>query len=385
MSLRVGLLRDRAAGHARVGYAELLFDLVFVYAVTQIAHGLLGDLSLLGLARTLVLFLGVWWVWVYTAWVTNWLDPDRPGVRLLLFALMALGLVLSISLPHAFEGDGLAFALAYVGMQVGRSIYTWVALRRTSPDNSMNFARITAWLVLSGAFWIAGGLADLSLRLPLWALAILLEYASPLLSFRVPGLGRSDTATWDVSTHHLAERCGLFIIIVLGESILILGNTYAHAVHDLATSAAVAVALPSTLAIWWLYFAGAAERAGERFEAAADVGAMARSAYTFLHVPIVGGIIAFAAGVEVLIAHPLGHAGVAAIALLVGGPLVCLLGLMAFRRATGLAVWTPHWLAVAALVLMIGLSHLTSPLTLAALVATTLIALAAVEGRRRQS
>jgi low temperature requirement protein LtrA len=109
--------------HNRVTYAELFFDLVFVFAVTQISHTLLGRFTPLGALQTTLLLLGVWWVWVYTSWVTNWLDPERTPVRILLFGLMLGGLVLSTSIPKAFESRGLWFAIAYAAMQVGRTAF----------------------------------------------------------------------------------------------------------------------------------------------------------------------------------------------------------------------------------------------------------------------
>ena len=133
-------------GHARVTYVELFFDLVFVFAVTQLSHLLLKDLTLLGVLRTGLLFLAVWWVWIYTSWVTNWLDPERTPVRLLLFVLMLAGLVLSTSIPEAFGPRGLAFAAAYAFMQVGRSLFMIWALGEASPRNRRNFERITVWL-----------------------------------------------------------------------------------------------------------------------------------------------------------------------------------------------------------------------------------------------
>ena len=121
---RGALFRARIANqHSRVTYAELFFDLVFAYAVTQISHTLLGRFTALGALQTTLLFLSVWWLWVYTAWITNWLDPEKTPVRLLLFALMLGGLVLSTSIPKAFESRGLWFALAYSAMQVGRTIF----------------------------------------------------------------------------------------------------------------------------------------------------------------------------------------------------------------------------------------------------------------------
>src|SRR5882762_9065057 len=139
--------------HSRVTYAELFFDLVFVFAVTQISHTLLGRLTPLGLAQTTLLFLAVWWVWVYTSWITNWLNPELTPVRILLFALMLGGLVLSTSIPRAFESRGLWFALAYSSMQVGRTAFLLASTPPGRPLARMNAVRITAWLSMSAIFW----------------------------------------------------------------------------------------------------------------------------------------------------------------------------------------------------------------------------------------
>src|SRR5262249_18425288 len=129
-----GLLRRRGAEQdTKVTFVELFFDLVFVFAITQLSHALLEHLTVLGSLQTCLLFMAVWWVWIYTSWATNWLDPDKTAVRVMLFALMLAGLVLSTSIPLAFEAKGLAFAAAYVFMQVGRGLFTLWALGRANP------------------------------------------------------------------------------------------------------------------------------------------------------------------------------------------------------------------------------------------------------------
>jgi low temperature requirement protein LtrA len=154
------LLRPRRAGETMpVTNIELFFDLVFVFAVTQLSHSLLHHLTPAGALQTLILFLAVWWVWIYTSWVTNWLDPDRAPVRFLLFALMFAGLILSISIPDAFGGHGLTFASAYVFMQLGRPLFMLWALGDADTGKTQNFQRIASWAALSGLFWLAGGLA----------------------------------------------------------------------------------------------------------------------------------------------------------------------------------------------------------------------------------
>src|SRR5215510_12154179 len=146
--------------HSRVTYAELFFDLVFVFAVTQISHTLLAHFTLVGALQVTLLFLAVWWVWVFTSWITNWLNPEKTPVRLLLFAMMLGGLVLSTSIPKAFEERGLWFAIAYATMQVGRTVFLWLSTPVSRPRVRMNAVRITVWLSTSAVFWIAGGLTE---------------------------------------------------------------------------------------------------------------------------------------------------------------------------------------------------------------------------------
>src|SRR5580704_17193861 len=112
---------------SRVTNAELFFDLVFVYAVTQLSHMLLGRFTALGAVQVTLLFLAIWWTWVYTTWITNWLDPEQTPVRILLFLLMLGGIVLSVSIPTAFGARGLWFAIAYAAMQVGRTLFLLIA------------------------------------------------------------------------------------------------------------------------------------------------------------------------------------------------------------------------------------------------------------------
>ena len=219
------LVPDR---HARVTNAELFFDLVFVFAVTQLSHTLLHHFTPLGAVQVTLLFLAVWWVWVYTTWVTNWLDPDQTPVRILLFLLMLGGLVLSTSIPTAFEGRGLWFAGAYAAMQVGRTAFWLLATPKHRTLVRHNAIRILIWLCVSAVFWISGGLAEGEKRLYLWIVALAIEYVSPAARFWTPGLGFSSVEAWAVEGGHMAERCSLFIIIALGEAVVVSGATFAE-------------------------------------------------------------------------------------------------------------------------------------------------------------
>ncbi len=379
---RQSVLRPRG-GHedGRVTFVELFFDLVFVFAVTQLSHLLLAHLSLLGVIQTTLLLMAVWWVWIFTAWVTNWLDPDRPPVRLMLFALMLAGLVLSTSLPEAFEARGLAFATAYVFMQVGRSLFTLWAVGSHSPGNRRNFQRITAWLALAGGFWLAGGLADPATRLGLWALALAIEYLSPSVGFWLPRLGRSTTADWDIEGGHIAERCGLFIIIALGESILVTGATFGELAWTPETAAAFVTAFVGSVAMWWIYFNVGAGRGSRLIASTADPGRLARLAYTYMHLLIVAGIIVAAVADELVLAHPTGHGSPGTIATILGGPALYLAGNLVFKRATAERLPLSHLGGLALLALLIPPATVAPPLTTATAAALVLVLVAAWEWR----
>ncbi|OOG59547.1 low temperature requirement protein A [Rhodanobacter sp. C03] len=330
---RRSLLRERhASAHSKVTNIELFFDLVFVYAVTQLSHTLLHGLNMIGALQVLLLFLAVWWVWVFTSWVTNWLDPERPLVRLLLLALMLAGLLLSIALPEAFGERGLLFAGAYVFMQVGRTLFMLWALGNTAPANTRNFQRITVWLVISGALWLAGGWLDGQSRWTLWIAALVLEYLGPALAFPVPGLGRSSTADWDIDGGHLAERCSQFVIIALGESVLVTGSSFADTLAQPQALLAFVSAFVGSVAMWWIYFDLAAERGSRAIRQSADPGRTARVAYTYLHLLIVAGIIVSAVADELTLRDAAQHVDTISGAVLLGGPALYLFGNAWFKK-----------------------------------------------------
>ena len=372
MGAGASLLRVRHGhDHTRVTYVELFFDLVFVFAITQLSHTLLEHLSLKGLLQTTLLLMAVWWVWIYTSWVTNWLDPDKTPVRLLLFALMLAGLVLSTSIPQAFDSKGIAFAGAYVFMQLGRSVFMLRALKGHNAGNYYNFQRIICWLGLSALFWIAGGFAQGDARFALWGIALLIEYAGPSFRFWTPGLGASTTSDWDVEGGHLAERCGLFVIIALGESVLVTGATFAKLAWTPVTMAAFLVAFVGSVAMWWIYFNIGAERASRHISASDDPGSMARLAYTYLHLVLVAGIIVVAVGDELVLAHPTGHADVKTAAVLLGGPALYLIGNLLFKRTSAKHFPLSHLVGLGLLALLVPAAAVASPLLLSC--ATTLV------------
>jgi low temperature requirement protein LtrA len=371
--------------HSRVTYVELFFDLVFVFAVTQISHTLLAHFTLLGALQVTLLFLAVWWVWVFTSWITNWLDPEKTPVRLLLFAMMLGGLVLSTSIPAAFEARGLWFAIAYAAMQVGKTIFLWVSTPPSRPRTRMNAVRIAAWLSMSAIFWIAGGVMEGQSRLVLWAIALVIEYISPAVRFWIPRYGASSVADWVIEGGHMAERCALFIIIALGESIVVIGATFAELTWTTANVLAFASAFVGSLAMWWIYFHIGAEAGSEQISKSSEPGRLARLAYTYLHMPIVAGIIVSAVADELVLKHPGGHSDLKTVISAIGGPLLFLFGTMLFKHSFRGFLQLSHGVGIVALGVLAWFASELSPLMLSILTTAIMIVVAMWESISLQS
>lgn len=378
----VCLLRKRKPHEpGRVTFVELFFDLVFVFAITQVSHFLLEHFSVMGVLQALLLYLAIWWVWVFTSWATNWLDPDTAQVRLALFVLMFAGLVMSTSLPQAFDTRGFAFAAAYVAAQVGRCVFMLWCLRRHHPVNYRNFQRITAWLALSGLFWIAGAFAQHEFRFALWAIALAIEYVSPAMGFWTPGLGRSATSDWDVEGDHLAERCGLFVIIALGESVLVTGATFAKMTWTAPVVAAFIVAFIGSVTMWWIYFNIGAERARHRIAAASDPGRYARLAYTYVHLLLIAGIIVSAVSEELILAHPGGHTDFKTASTTIGGFALFLIGNILFKRIMTGRPTLSHLVGLGLLAVLAPFALILPPLAFGACATAILVIVAVWETR----
>src|ERR671914_1666551 len=165
---------------------ELFYDLVFVFAITQVSHVLLDNLSWEGALQAAIALLAVWWAWNYTTWVTNELDPDSAVVRLLLLGLMLGSLLMAVAIPEAFGERGLLFAGAYVAVQVGRHTFLAFATAARETLERERAVRILIWFVAAGALWLAGGLADGSARVLLWLGALAVDLAAPLVLYRIP-------------------------------------------------------------------------------------------------------------------------------------------------------------------------------------------------------
>ncbi len=374
--------RQRTGEEQRATWLELFFDLVFVFAVTQLSHLLLAHLTLHGALQTLFLLLVVWWAWIYTTWMTNWFDPDSVPVRLVLLLVMAASLLMSVAIPEAFGDLAPLFACSYVVLQLVRNVFNVYATPRDH-DFHIMFERILAWSVVSAVLWVAGGFAPDDVRLVLWVAALAIDYAAPSVGYWTPLLGRSATTDWEIETAHFAERFQLFVIIALGESIVVTGATASATEIDLAIGTALMVAFATSAALWWLYFDEVGWRAQRFLSRADDSGKLGRDAYTYLHVPIVAGIIVVAVGDELVIAHPGATATGVELAVLVIGPVLYLAGHTLFRLRMIHNVSRKRVVAAVVILALAPLGTVISSLALAFCVLAVLAVLAAFETRNR--
>jgi low temperature requirement protein LtrA len=321
-------------GERRATFFELFFDLVYVFAITQLSHHLLEDLTWAGAAEAAFLLCAVYWAWNYTTWMTNWFDPEVTAVRLLLVLVMLASLLMAVAIPEGFGDHGLLFAASYCALQVGRNAFV-VGVTPPGPFHR-NFQQILTWSLLSVPLWIGGALAHGGARWGLWLAAFGLDLAAPLARFWLPGFGGgTPMIEWAIDAGHFAERFQLFVIIVLGESIILAGATATDVGLEASVVVALCFAFVSSVALWWLYFGQVATAAVRRMAADEVPGHVGRDAYTYLHLPIVAGILLTAVGDELVIAHPGDELGTAGALVALGGPALYLLGLVAFGARVG--------------------------------------------------
>jgi low temperature requirement protein LtrA len=325
--------RDRRSGEDhRATALELFYDLVFVFAITQISHLLLTHLDWTGAGQSAVIVLVVWWAWNYTTWVTNELDPDSSVVIALMIGLMLASLLMAAAIPEAFGSRAVLFAGSYVLIQVGRHAFLTFAAAGPGTIERERAGRILTWFVAAGVLWIGGAAASGLARTGLWLGALAIDYSAPLVTFWVPGRKRLTGRAWDVETGHFAERFQLFVIIALGESIVAIGATTSALTLDAARIAAFGLAFAGATALWWLYFGAVAEIGERGLEQAADRTIVARDAYTYLHVVMVAGVIVSAVGDEIVIRTPSATLTGAQVAGVVVGPGLYLCAHALFRK-----------------------------------------------------
>ena len=380
LGFRRSLLRPEDTERSeRVTYIELFFDLIFVFALTQLSRFLYANQSWVGALESIILVLALWWLWVYTTWVTNWLDPARLPVRGVVIGLSLVGLVISTSIYDSFGDQGLIFAIAYVALQLGRTVFMVLALARHDPALHATFLRILLWLSAAGAFWIVGALLPLTYRLPAWLIALAIEYGSASLGFRVPGLKAPGVDDWDVSGPHIAERSALFVIIAIGESFLVTGFAFVDQEASALGIAGLFLAFVNGVAMWWLYF-DHGERAGSKaIAASSEPGRIARLAYTYVHAIIIAGIVLTSVADKSVLEHPEDVMTLPVAVTLVGGPLFYLVGLLLFRWIVARTVLVSHVVGIAVLAVSGAAAALVTPLGLGIATSVILVAVAAWE------
>ncbi|WP_288037392.1 low temperature requirement protein A [Acidiphilium sp.] len=315
---------------------ELFFDLVYVFAFTQLSELLYQHLGWMGGAQTAVIFVALWWSWSYTAWATGWIDPDRMPVVALLAVLMLASLVMAASVLEGFTHRGEAFAIAYVAMQLLRSGFmVWTFGSRETMGR--NYAQLLGWSLISGVIWMLGGaLHDQHARLLAWAVAALIDLVAPVVGFRLPGAAPTPMSDWSVAGGHLAERCQLLLMIAFGESFLRIGESWTHARGTLASDTAFVLGFLEVLALWSAYFLHHAEPGARAIERAGEAAAhLARSAYLYAHAAMVGGVLVIAVAIHKAIETPSLQVGPSFAVICTGGPALFLVGLALSKRWLG--------------------------------------------------
>jgi len=353
---------------------ELFFDLVYVFAVTQLAELVRHADGPDGAIRTAILLAMVWQVWVYTAWLTNYLDPNHHAIRLLLVLLMLASLILAAEIPKAFTSAGLLVAVLYVLMQLGRSLYAAAGLR--GHGLRVIFLRIIAWTAMAAVPMIAGGVPHGHVREVLWAIGVAIELGGAAVGFATPGLGRPSTQDWTIDGAHFAERCQAFVLIALGESIVVSGSTLSGLDHVHASEiVAFGMAFGAAVALWWVYFDRAAEDSARKIAESDDPGRLGRSAFHWVHPLIVGGVIVTAAATHEVLAHPLAHGSMKAAWLMISGTALFLGGHAVFKAV----IWhVPSWPRIVAVPVLFALLPIAPHVTSVVLGVPVLVVILAV-------
>ena len=315
-------------GEHQVTPLELFFDLVFVFAMTQVTSLLADDPTWGGVLRGMLIVAALWWAWAVYAWLTSAMDVDEGGVRLTILAATSAMFGVALAVPGAFGDDALLFGVAYLLVRVLHLVLSGI-VTRDDPDRRDALLRFAPTALLGASLLVAAGVLEGDARIAVWVVALGIDYLGP----SVVGVGRG----WRVAPEHFAERHGLIVLIALGESLIAIG---VGAGFDLDTGVIVAATLGIVVisALWWLYFDVAAIFVRRRLMQARglDLHRLALHSYSYLHLPMIAGVVLFALGLETTL-HDLGHAldTVPAVALC-GGAALYLFAHVAFLfRATG--------------------------------------------------
>jgi len=373
------LLREptHAEEERTTSYIELFFDLVFVFAFTQVTALILEDTSVEGFVRAALVLAMVWWAWSAYAWMTNAIDIENTVTRLIMFAAMAAGFFMALSVPDAFQDEAAWFAVAYFVVRVLNSVlFSWGV--RNEPGTLRATLRLAPWFLAAAFVALAGGFVDPDYRAWVWLASLVID---------VVGTLTVASAEWNVSPSHFAERFALIVIIALGESIVAIGIGTSELERDTTYALSVVVAFAGVAALWWAYFdftAVAAERALRRASPGAR-GPLARDVFTFFHYPVVLGIILYAVAAKKTLEHPLDPLSEAGRWALVLGVAIFLCGfaLMRFRVVRRVA-WERLGAAGVALGLAVGLDGTDAVVTLGVVIGVLVLSIAIETARLRE-
>jgi low temperature requirement protein LtrA len=385
--LKINVLRrDTEPNPNQVTFVELFFDLVFVLAIKQISTLLDASPTPQSLGQALLVCLAVWWIWVYTTWATNWLNPESRPVMWLILLLMVGGLIFSDAIPEAFGDKGLLFAGTYVAYCFIRALFIVLAAAKYKPAIAMGQRRLLVWLAISTPLWIIGALTPPGPRLALWSIALLIDYGGPAALFWLPKLGRVSWDAYQIRGAHFAERSALFIIIVLGESILVTGEGLQGESLTFVSFSGFAAAFTSSILLWLLYFARGERRGTRYISARRATGPVARISYTYLHAILVIGIVATTHANALVLHDPRSIPEISTIAFVTLGPLLYIVGNMVFARSVGRPWSVAHLGGILALGLLLTITsiewvHLTA-LALAWVSTAILAGVVVFENRR---
>jgi low temperature requirement protein LtrA len=358
----------------RTAAVELLWDLVFVFAVTQVTTLLSRELTWTGLGRSMLVLALVWWAWSAFVWAADAQEEDAVMLRLVLLLATVLIFVTGISIPHAFGADATLFAATYVGVRaLHLALYADASRRGNAAWSAIAGFAVTVAvgmaLLLAGSF-VGGWQRDV-----LWAAAIAIDYAGPLIT------RDRLRALQELSVSHFAERYALFVLICLGESVAVIGIRASAVGLDSATVAAVVLGIVITIGLWWIYFDHYAAAAERRLRELAEPVLAASDAYSYLHLPLVAGVIIFAAGVKLALGHLEGPLPDAARLALCGGVALYLVAHAAFLARLMGVVSLDRLALAAALLVLYGIGGEISGWATAGLVAALLAALCAVDAK----
>jgi low temperature requirement protein LtrA len=273
----------------RVTPLELFFDLAFVFAFTQVTSLLVDDPTWGGVLRGMLVLAALWWAWSGYAWLTSTLDVDEGGVRLAMLASMGAMLFVALAVPGAFGDDAVLFGVVYLLVRV-LHLVLYAIVSRDDPDLRAALFRIVPTELLGASLLVLAGFLEGDTRIGVWVVALAIDYFGPA----VRGL-----RGWRIAPEHFAERHGLIILIALGESIIAIGvGTGLELVAGVMVAAALGIVV--VFALWWLYFDVAAILARSRLMQASGVeqARLALHSYSYLHLPMIAGIVLFALGLE---------------------------------------------------------------------------------------